>query len=57
MTTIFTYVKVVLKIGQMEKFKNNKEITERYFTKRTLNEMAPEEWVQAIRDYGIKRKQ
>ena len=26
MTTIFTYVKVVLKIGQMEKFKNNKKL-------------------------------
>ena len=27
-----------------------KKITERYFTKRILNEMVPEEWVQAILD-------
>ncbi len=56
MTTIFTYVKVVLKIGQMEKFKNNKKITERYFSKRVLNEMAPEEWIQAILDTNSSRK-
>ena len=56
MTTIFTYVKVVLKIGQMEKFKNNKKITKRYFAKRTLNEMTPEEWVQAILDTNSSRK-
>ncbi len=56
MTTIFTYVKVVLKIGQMEKFKNNKKITERYFTKRVLNEIVPEEWVQAILDTNSSRK-
>lgn len=33
-----------------------KKITERYFTKRVLNEMAPEEWVQAILDTNSSRK-
>lgn len=33
-----------------------KEITKRYFAKRTLNEMAPEEWVQAILDTNSSRK-
>lgn len=33
-----------------------KEITERYFAKRTLNEMIPEEWVQAILDTNSSRK-
>ena len=33
-----------------------KKITERYFTKRILNEMAPEEWVQAILDTNSSRK-
>ncbi len=56
MKTIFIYVKVALKIGQMEKFKNNKKITEKYFTKRTLNEFVPEEWVQAIIDTNSSRK-
>ncbi|MFH1564561.1 MAG: hypothetical protein ABIC82_01800 [bacterium] len=33
-----------------------KKITERYFVKRTLNEMVPEEWVQAILDTNSSRK-
>ncbi len=33
-----------------------KKITERYFAKRTLNEMVPEEWVQAILDSNSSRK-
>src|SRR3990167_3908013 len=33
-----------------------KKITERYFAKRVLNEMAPEEWVQAILDTNSSRK-
>ncbi len=33
-----------------------KKITERYFTKRILNEMVPEEWVQAILDTNSSRK-
>lgn len=33
-----------------------KRITERYFAKRILNEMAPEEWVQAILDTNSSRK-
>ena len=33
-----------------------KEITERYFAKRTLNEMVPEEWIQAILDTNSSRK-
>lgn len=33
-----------------------KKITERYFTKRVLNEMVPEEWVQAILDTNSSRK-
>lgn len=33
-----------------------KEITERYFKKRTLNEMIPEEWIQAILDTNSSRK-
>lgn len=33
-----------------------KEITKRYFAKRTLNEIAPEEWVQAILDTNSSRK-
>lgn len=33
-----------------------KEITTRYFAKRVLNEMAPEEWVQAILDTNSSRK-
>ncbi|OGF20799.1 hypothetical protein A2316_03150 [Candidatus Falkowbacteria bacterium RIFOXYB2_FULL_38_15] len=40
----------------MEKFENNKKITERYFAKRVLNEIAPEEWVQAILDTNSSRK-
>src|SRR3989338_3594735 len=33
-----------------------KKITERYFAKRVLNEMVPEEWVQAILDTNSLRK-
>ncbi len=33
-----------------------KKITKRYFAKRILNEMAPEEWVQAILDNNSSRK-
>ncbi|OGH73566.1 MAG: hypothetical protein A2921_03480 [Candidatus Magasanikbacteria bacterium RIFCSPLOWO2_01_FULL_43_20b] len=33
-----------------------KKITERYFAKRVLNEMVPEEWVQAILDTNSSRK-
>lgn len=33
-----------------------KQITERYFEKRVLNEAAPEEWVQAILDTNAARK-
>src|SRR3989344_327780 len=33
-----------------------KKITERYFAKRVLNEIAPEEWVQAILDTNSSRK-
>lgn len=33
-----------------------KEITKRYFAKRTLNEMIPEEWIQAILDTNSSRK-
>lgn len=33
-----------------------KKITERYFAKRVLNEMAPEEWIQAILDTNSSRK-
>lgn len=33
-----------------------KEITERYFAKRMLNEMTPEEWMQAILDTNSSRK-
>ena len=33
-----------------------KEITRRYFAKRILNEMVPEEWVQAILDSNSSRK-
>lgn len=33
-----------------------KKITERYFAKRTLNEMVPEEWIQAILDTNSSRK-
>ena len=33
-----------------------KKITERYFAKRTLNEMIPEEWIQAILDTNSSRK-
>jgi len=33
-----------------------KEITKRYFAKRTLNEMVPEEWVQSILDTNSSRK-
>lgn len=33
-----------------------KEITERYFAKRVLNERVPEEWVQAILDTNSSRK-
>src|SRR3989339_573260 len=33
-----------------------KEIAERYFAKRVLNEMAPEEWVQAILDTNSSRE-
>ena len=44
----------------MNKFKNEmnllKKITERYFAKRVLNEMVPEEWVQAILDTNSSRK-
>lgn len=32
------------------------EITKRYFAKRTLNEMVPEEWIQAILDTNSSRK-
>lgn len=33
-----------------------KKITERYFAKRVLNEIVPEEWVQAILDTNSSRK-
>ncbi len=33
-----------------------KDITQRYFKKRVLNEMVPEEWVQAILDTNSSRK-
>ncbi|MFA6171897.1 MAG: DpnII family type II restriction endonuclease [Patescibacteria group bacterium] len=33
-----------------------KRITKRYFSKRVLNEIAPEEWVQAILDSNASRK-
>jgi len=33
-----------------------KKITERYFAKRVLNEVVPEEWVQAILDTNSSRK-
>jgi serine/threonine protein kinase len=33
-----------------------KKITERYFAKRVLNEMVPEEWIQAILDTNSSRK-
>src|SRR3990167_1208454 len=33
-----------------------KEITKRYFAKRVLNEIVPEEWVQAILDANSSRK-
>lgn len=33
-----------------------KEITQRYFNKRILNEIAPEEWIQAILDSNSARK-
>ncbi len=33
-----------------------KKITEKYFAKRVLNEMVPEEWVQAILDTNSSRK-
>ncbi|MBU2595927.1 hypothetical protein KJ713_03810 [Patescibacteria group bacterium] len=33
-----------------------KKITNRYFAKRVLNEMAPEEWMQAILDNNSSRK-
>jgi hypothetical protein len=33
-----------------------KKITQRYFDKRVLNEMVPEEWVQAILDTNSSRK-
>ncbi|MDP2820718.1 MAG: hypothetical protein Q8O39_00745 [bacterium] len=33
-----------------------KEVTQRYFNKRVLNEMVPEEWVQAILDTNSSRK-
>ena len=33
-----------------------KEITERYFANRTLNEIVPEEWTQAILDTNSSRK-
>ncbi|HLD38604.1 hypothetical protein A3H03_00120 [Candidatus Kuenenbacteria bacterium RIFCSPLOWO2_12_FULL_42_13] len=33
-----------------------KKITEKYFTKRVLNEIVPEEWVQAILDANSSRK-
>ncbi|OGY57686.1 MAG: hypothetical protein A3H67_03470 [Candidatus Buchananbacteria bacterium RIFCSPLOWO2_02_FULL_46_11b] len=33
-----------------------KRIAERYFSKRILNEMAPEEWIQAILDTNSSRK-
>ncbi|MBI4652864.1 hypothetical protein HY750_01275 [Candidatus Kuenenbacteria bacterium] len=33
-----------------------KKITKKYFAKRVLNEMAPEEWVQAILDTNSSRK-
>jgi len=33
-----------------------KKITQRYFVKRSLNELVPAEWVQAILDVGSSRK-
>ena len=33
-----------------------KEITKRYFAKRVLNELVPEEWIQAILDSNSSRK-
>lgn len=33
-----------------------KKITEKYFSKRTLNEIVPEEWAQAILDTNSSRK-
>ncbi|MEK7162726.1 MAG: DpnII family type II restriction endonuclease [Patescibacteria group bacterium] len=33
-----------------------KNITQKYFAKRTLNEMVPEEWIQAILDTNSSRK-
>jgi len=33
-----------------------KKITQRYFSKRLLNELAPEEWIQAILDSNSSRK-
>ncbi|MDD4477155.1 MAG: DpnII family type II restriction endonuclease [Patescibacteria group bacterium] len=44
-------------IGEAKKEINLlKKITERYFAKRILNEMSPEEWVQAILDTNSSRK-